>query len=124
MMVTQFAMLYAVFCLGVIGFQVALIAGAPWGRITQGGQVEGALPPLGRWIAGISVFLLAFMTAAVLSAAGLGADWPVWTGWLAFAVQVVSALLNWITPSVPERRLWAPITTGMAICAGVVVFGG
>ena len=117
---TQIATLYAVICVAVIGFQVALIAGAPWGRITQGGQVDGPLPRRGRILAAISIFILAFMALSVLAAAGLVVDWPKWTAWVALAVQALSALGNWITPSAPERRLWGPITTVMLLCAGYV----
>ncbi len=116
------AMAYLITCLGVIGFQIALIAGAPWGRITQGGTHEGALPRRGRCMAALSVVLLAGMACAILSAAGLWPHWPSWTGWAALGVQAVSALLNWITPSPPERALWGPVTTAMLLCAGHVVF--
>jgi len=117
---TQIATLYAVICVAVIGFQIALIVGAPWGRITQGGQVDGPLPRRGRILAAVSIFILAFMALSVLSTAGMAVDWPKWTVWVALAVQALSALANWITPSAPERRLWGPITTVMLLCAGYV----
>ena len=37
---------------GVIGFQAAPIAGAPWGVPTKAGQQKGPLPTSGRTIAG------------------------------------------------------------------------
>lgn len=117
---TQIATLYAVICVAVIGFQIALIVGAPWGRITQGGQVDGPLPRRGRILAAVSIFILAFRALSVLSTAGMAVDWPKWTVWVALAVQALSALANWITPSAPERRLWGPITTVMLLCAGYV----
>ncbi|WP_321828965.1 hypothetical protein [Thalassovita sp.] len=119
-MLTTVAYAYALICCCVIGFQIALIAGAPWGRITQGGQVDGPLPRRGRVLAAVSIFILAFMALSVLSAAGLVVDWPKWTAWVALVVQALSALANWITPSAPERRLWGPITTVMLLCAGYV----
>lgn len=103
--------------LGVIGFQIALIFGAPWGRITQGGQLEGPLPQSGRLIAAASIVLLTGMALAVLSADGRWPGWPSWTGWGAIGVTAVSTVLNWITPSAPERRLWGPIMTGMLVLA-------
>ena len=112
---------YWIFCLGVIGFQVALIAGAPWGHITQGGQHDGALPVKNRILAGISVFLIAGKALAIGSAGGFWPLWPDWTAWAALALQAVVTLLNWITPSNPERRLWAPITTFMLVIAALVV---
>jgi hypothetical protein len=115
------AMFYALAVAGVIGFQVCLMAGAPWGRLTQGGGQEGALPASGRVAAGVSIALLVFMGAGITGAAGLPPQWPPWTGWVALSIQAVSTLLNWITPSVPERRLWAPITSVMLGLAAYVV---
>ena len=108
--------------MGVIGFQFALIAGAPWGNVTQGGQHHGALPTKNRIGAGVSVFLIAGKALAIGSIAGFWPFWPEWTAWAALALQSVVTLLNWITPSRPERRLWAPITTFMLLVAATVVF--
>ena len=105
------AVVYAISCCGVIGFQIALIAGAPWGPITQGGTHERALPLSGRVAACASIFILLGLACAIRSAAGLWPFWPGWTAWIALAVQALSTLANWITPSKPERRLWAPITS-------------
>lgn len=115
------ASIYAACCCLVVMFQVALIAGAPWGRLTQGGSHEGRLPVSGRIGAGVSIVVLAAMAAAILSAAGLQPHWPIWTGWVALTVQLISMVLNWITPSRPERRLWGPITTLMFVLALLVV---
>lgn len=102
---------YGAMILGVICFQIALIAGAPWGRITQGGQTEGPLPRSGRIVAAASIAILVGMMLAILSADGLWPRWPSWTGWVAVAVNALSMVLNWITPSAPERKLWGPIMT-------------
>lgn len=118
------AALYAVVIVFVIVFQFCLIAGAPWGHLTQGGRFDGALPPAGRVPAGLSIPLLACMAAAVASAAGMSPHWPRWTAWAALAVQALSTLLNWITPSRPERRLWGPVTALMLALAACVVLGG
>lgn len=117
-------MLYVVIIAGVIVFQFCLIGGAPWGRLTQGGRHEGALPVAGRVTAGLSVLLLVFMGAGITSAAGMRPNWPEWTGWSALAVQVLSTILNWITPSRAEKRLWGPVTAVMLGLAACVVTGG
>ncbi|UYV36900.1 DUF4175 domain-containing protein [Rhodobacteraceae bacterium D3-12] len=114
--------LYYVACAGAIGFQFALIFGAPWGRITQGGRHAGALPVSGRIAAGVSVFILLAMVFSIISAAGWWPHWPVWASWLALAVQALSTLANWITPSRAERILWGPITLVMLLVAGSIVF--
>lgn len=113
---------YCVVLAGVIGFQIALIFGAPWGRLTQGGANEGPLPTKGRVLAGVSILILIGMGGAALSTAGNWPNWPVWTVWPALAVQALSCLANWVTPSKPERRLWGPITTGMLVLLIAVAF--
>lgn len=117
------APVYCLIILLVIGFQVLLIMGKPWGNITQGGKWPGVLPVQGKVIAFVSIFILVFMAAAMLSAADLLFEMPAWMVWTALAIQSLSMLLNWITPSAPERRLWGPITSVMTLLALVAVFG-
>ncbi|SDI14083.1 hypothetical protein [Lutimaribacter saemankumensis] len=124
-MTVQIAHLYALLCLGVVGFQFALIAGAPLGPWTQGGRHEGALPVSGRLLAALSVPVLVFMGLAIVSAAGFaGGFWPRWTGWVALAVSSASCVLNWITPSARERAVWGPVTLIMVALAGYVMAVG
>jgi hypothetical protein len=118
----QIAHLYATGCLAIVFFQIALIAGAPLGRYTQGGRHPGALPVSGRIIAAVSIPVLVFMALAILSAAGFpGLNWPRWTGWVAFGVQCVSTVLNLITPSRAEREVWGPIMGVMSAMVLVVM---
>jgi cytochrome bd-type quinol oxidase subunit 2 len=118
----QIAHFYATACLAIAFFQIALIAGVPLGRYTQGGQHEGALPVSGRIVAAVSIPVVLFQALAILSAAGFpGLGWPAWTGWVAFAVQIVTTILNWITPSKPERAVWGPVTLVMSAMALVVL---
>jgi hypothetical protein len=121
-MTVQIAHLYATGMLAIAFYQVALIFGAPLGRYTLGGQHEGALPLSGRFIALVSIPIVLFQGLAILSAAGFpGLGWPAWTGWVAFAVTVVSTVLNWITPSKPERVVWGPIMLVLSAMAFVVL---
>lgn len=114
-MTIQIAHLFATGCLAICFFQIALIAGAPLGEYTQGGQNRGALPVKGRVIAAVSIPLLLFCAGSILSAAGFpGLEMSRRAGWLALAVMTVSAILNWITPSSRERAVWGPIMTVMA----------
>jgi hypothetical protein len=115
------ALLYLLAIISVIGFQFCLIAGAPWGHLTQGGRHPGSLPASGRVAAGVSVLVLAFMGAGITSAAGLPPQWPAWTGWVALGMQTLSTLVNWITPSRPERQLWGPANSIMFVLAAYVV---
>ncbi|MFT5632055.1 MAG: hypothetical protein ACI9HB_003241 [Gammaproteobacteria bacterium] len=107
------ATIYFSICLGVILFQICVIAGAPWGRLTQGGFNHGKLPTRNRVGAGFSIFLMIFMGLSIYSAAGSWPNWPIWTGWITLATTVVSVIMNLLTPSAPERMLWAPITMAM-----------
>lgn len=121
-MTVQIAHLYATAMLAIAFFQVALILGAPLGRFTQGGQHEGALPLSGRIIAAVSIPVVLLQGLAILSAAGFpGLGWPVWTGWVALAVTGVSTVLNWITPSKPERMVWGPIMLVLSAMGLVVM---
>ena len=115
------AALYAAIIALVILFQICLIAGAPWGRFTQGGRYAGPLPSSGRFVAAVSIVVLIFLGASLTSAAGLTPHWASWTGYAAVAVQALSTSLNWVTPSKSERRLWGPITTVMLLVAVYVV---
>jgi hypothetical protein len=118
----QIAHLYASGCLAIVFFQVALIAGAPLGPWTQGGRHAGALPLSGRLLAAVSIPVALSQGLAILSAAGFpGLDWPRWTGWAALGLSGVSALLNQVTPSRPERAVWGPVTLVMAGLAGYVM---
>lgn len=115
------AIVYSLIIAGVIVFQFCLIAGAPWGHLTQGGRNEGALPVAGRTAAAVSALLLAAMAGAMMSAASLVPNWPIWTAYIALAIQLLSTLMNLITPSRAERLLWGPITVVMLALASFVV---
>jgi hypothetical protein len=121
MIIQVVAGLYIALILGVVFFHVALIAGAPWGYLTQGGRHQGRLPVRKRVVAGVSVAVLLCMGAAIASTAGLAPSVPTWVGWVTVGVQALSTLANWATPSAPERRLWAPINTVMLAAALCVV---
>jgi hypothetical protein len=116
------AILYALIIALVVLFQLCLIFGAPWGQITQGGRHEGSLPVTGRVAALLSIPILICMGASITSAAGLMPYWAGWTGYAAIAMQALSTILNWITPSQKERLLWGPITSIMLLLAAYVMF--
>lgn len=124
-MTEQIAHLYALGCVALVFFQIALIAGAPLGEYTQGGRHPGALPIRGRVLAALSIPVLLGMALAIVSAAGFpGLDWPRWTGWAAVAASGASGLANWATPSGKERALWGPVTAVMLALALYVMIVG
>lgn len=103
--------------------QLALALGAPWGRITMGGRWPGKLPPFAR-IAALAQAAILFCLGVVALAHGglLDIAIPSVSIWIVVAVSCISAVLNNITPSRIERRLWGPLTVLMAVTALILAF--
>jgi len=117
-----FAYLYVLILGAVVAFQICLIFGAPWGEYTQGGRYKGTLPVNGKIVAGFSIPILIFLGASISSAAGLMPVWERWTAYVAIAIQLLNAILNWISPSQKEKLLWGPVTSLLLLFAAYVVF--
>jgi len=116
-MTNAFAVVYAVVTAGVVAFQLALALGAPWGAYAMGGRFQGRYPPRMRAAAAGQAALLTLLAVLVLSDAGLvlpsiSQALPSLI-WLAVAFSAVSVVLNAITPSSGERRLWVPVAVVM-----------
>ncbi len=120
-MVILAAIIFAALCALVVAFQFALILGAPWGYLTQGGSIPGALPPARRVAAAASICLMTALAAAILGRGGFDLGLPGWSAWAAFGISLLSLALNMATPSRAERRLWAPVAALLAITSGIVV---
>lgn len=118
------AIVFAIAMVGVVGFQVALALGAPWGAYAMGGSFPGRYPPRMRVAAILQAVVLALVGLVVLSHAGLVlpaiAETVPWLVWLAVALSGVSLVLNAITPSAGERRLWVPVAAVMLFSSLVV----
>jgi hypothetical protein len=112
----------------VMAFQLALIAGAPWGALTQGGAHEGALGPPGRLMAAVSVVVLAAFALGLLGRVGWG---PLAAhrraagilSWVAVAYGVVAIVANAATPSAAERLLWLPFSVLLLAAELATVLG-
>ena len=115
---------YAIVVAGVIGFQIALALGAPWGSYAMGGAFPGRFPPRMRIAALVQAALLAVAGAIVMSRAGL--ILPVWSDaarsliWAVVAVALAALVLNAISRSAGERRIWVPVAVVMLACSVVV----
>lgn len=103
--------------LGVIAaFQAALVLGAPWGEVTQGGGTSGTLPTSGRIVAAVSCVLLMVMAGAILGRVGQGpfrlcsSRVKTVLAWFTTLYAGASVVLNLITRSTAERALWAPVS--------------
>jgi hypothetical protein len=115
------AIVFAVVTSAVVGFQLALALGAPWGAYAMGGRFPGELPPLMRVAAVVQAVILVLIVLIVLSRAGfLFPRWAgvsTWAVWVVVAVSAVALVLNTMTPSRDERRIWAPAAGLMLICS-------
>ena len=123
------AIIYAIVIFGVVAFQIALAAGAPWGAYAMGGASPGQFPPAMRIAAIIQALLLAGMAAVILARAGLvlpGWWWVShWLVWIAVALTALSLVLNLLTPSAGERAIWAPTLSLLLISSLIVaIFAG
>ena len=124
MSATFFAYLFAAVTLISVLFQLALAAGMPWGHLAMGGRFPGKFPPALRIGAVVQAALLAFLACVVLARAGVA--FPDLSNlanvliWIAVGISGLSLIMNLITPSKWERRLWAPVALLMTLSSLIV----
>lgn len=111
------AITYATLGSIVILFQLALAAGAPWGKLTMGGFHPGVLPTKLRIAALLQALLIAATALIVLIEASLIlSDLQSISRigiWFVVLLYIISSILNLITSSKWERRTGGPIALGM-----------
>ncbi|GKY87792.1 hypothetical protein [Sinisalibacter aestuarii] len=118
------AWLYALLALVLVLFQLALAFGAPWGHLAMGGRWPGRFPVRLRLGAVLQGALIALFALVVLGRAGAVSPAPPgWLFWIAVVFAAISAVMNLITPSIPERRLWGPVALLMLIAILRVAYG-
>lgn len=100
----------------VVAFQLALVAGAPWGALTQGGRVAGALPVGARMFALCSAALLVLFILLVRARAAPRARYRRAT-WGVVAYCALGIIANAASPSPAERALWLPVVTAMFLAS-------
>ena len=118
---------FAILTAGVVGFQLALAIGAPWGAYAMGGAYPGRMPPALRAAAVVQAAVLAGLALSVLSASGLVAPgfvegWP-WLAWVPVGVSALAVVLNASTRSQGERRIWLPVAIVLLVCCLGVALG-
>jgi hypothetical protein len=106
-------------------FQIALAFGAKWGAFAYGGAHKGTLPPNLRVSSGFSAAIALALAGHFLAELGifqsvLNNQVTGIANWVLFGLLVVGAVLNNISRSAPERKLWGPITIVMATSALIV----
>jgi hypothetical protein len=121
------AVAYAAVTLVVVGFQLALAAGAPWGAYAMGGSRPGRFPPALRVAAVVQAVVLALLAVVVVSRAGVAfvglLDGVPWLVWVPVAVGALSLALNAASRSAGERRLWVPVAAVLLASSLVVALG-
>jgi len=108
-------------------FQLALVFGAPMGEYAYGGQMPGKLPIPYRVASAVSFLLLLAIAGRYLAQLGLvpkllSDDLNQWVNWGLIGFAAAAAVMNNITRSVKEKRLWGSTTIAMLIAAIVVAF--
>lgn len=104
---------------GIALFQVALAAGAPFGRAAWGGTNSGQLPVGLRVGSAVAVGVWLLAATIVVGHAGVVATSfsPAFLQrgtWVLVAVTLIGAVMNFASPSPWERLMWAPITLALA----------
>ncbi len=113
---------------GVVLFQLAIAAGAPWGRAAYGGYVESP---------GVELRVTSIIAAVVWTAAALiilrRAGHPVWAPlpdralpvavWVLVGLSGLSVATNAISQSPLERAIWVPVAIAMLASTLTVALG-
>ena len=127
MYVWESAVLFTVLIGIVILFQLALAAGMPWGSYAMGGMYPGKYPPVMRLVCIFQVLILAVLASIVLTKSGsIFPDWISFANsaiWFVVGFSAIATILNVITKSKWERRIWAPVSLLMLITSIVVAIG-
>ena len=119
------ALIQAVIALGVAIFQIALVAGAPLGEYTMGGQHPGKLPGQFRVTAAVSAIIMVAQSGHYLAQAGilnpaLSPGQNAIVNWFWFGFAVLGLIVNSISRSKKERNTWVPVLLVSAICTLLV----
>ncbi len=106
-------------------FQLALVFGAPMGEYAYGGQMPGKLPIPYRVASAVSFLLLLAIAGHYLAQLGLvpkllSPELNQWANWGLIGFAALAAVMNNITRSVKEKRLWGSTTIAMLIAAIIV----
>lgn len=91
----------------IAAFQVALAAGAPWGRAAWGGQHSGRLPARLRTASGVAAGVWALAATAVAMEIG-------WATWTMAGLLALGTVMNLASSSPWERFGWAPFAAAVA----------
>jgi hypothetical protein len=126
MLVIISAYVFAILSLVIILFQFGLTIGMPWGAASMGGKFPGKYPPRMRVVSLVNIFITSFIAAIVLIKVEI-----ILLQFKSFAnvaiyfvvvFSLVATILNTITPSKIERKIWAPVAAILLLTSSVVAF--
>ena len=128
MVVTISAIIFTFLSAILILFQLALTFGMPWGEASMGGKFPGKYPPKMRIVSLINSLILIIITLIVLIKADILL--PQYRSISNIAIyfvvgfSAVTTILNIITPSKIERKIWAPVAMMLLITSIIVTIVG
>ena len=127
-MATVAAILICVILAGAGVFQAMLATGRPWGEWAFGGQMKGTLPTPYRIASLVSISIYAaqivhYLGQADLIASPLSAGAATVINWVLVAFFALGTLMNGISRSRKERKLWTPILAVSLLLSIAVALG-
>jgi hypothetical protein len=111
--------------LAIALFQLAIVLGAPVGEYAYGGQHEGVLPTRFRIASVVSILVMLAIAGHYLAQIGvfspvLDQDGNAIANWGFVGFFALAALMNNITKSEKEKRVFGSITLAMLLSAILV----
>lgn len=109
-------------------FQLALVLGAPMGEYTLGGQTKGKLSIKLRIVSAISLLLNLAIAGHYLAQTGtfqtlLPSDLNQIANWGLVVFTAIGLVMNSISRSKKERKMWVPVLLLSLTCAVIVAIG-
>lgn len=126
-LVSVTAWVAVVLLVALVGFQIALAAGVPWGKAAYGGG-SATLQPRFRVASGVAALIWAlvawfFLALAIPDLAGPVPDtWNIVVLWVLVGLFAIATAMNGISRSRIERAIWTPVSAVLLVCALVIVF--
>jgi len=123
-MVEFAAILFTILTSVLVLFQLGLAIGMPWGEYAMGGYYPGRFPWKLRLSAIIQGILLIIFAFIVLDKADLFRleyfSIPSIAIWFVVAFSILTSILNFITKSIKEKKLWFPVSILLLITSLIV----
>jgi len=123
-MVEFAAILFTILTSVLILFQLGLAIGMPWGEYAMGGYYPGRFSWKLRLLAIIQGILLTIFAFIVLDKANLLRleyfSIPSIAIWFVVAFSILTSILNFITKSIKEKKLWFPVSILLLITSLIV----